>query len=368
MVPTAILVIDDSEDDREVCVRTLRRQPEIGEIHPASSGRQGLEVYRNTAVDCILLDYNLPGENGLAVLSEIRELDPYCPVIMLTGQGSEEIAVNCLKHGASDYIVKDAISTTVLRRAILNAVDKRDLQRKLDDQRQEQEAFLRTLVHDIRAPLRHVVIMAEFVTTDLGTGVPNDLDRSLNTIVSAVGRLGDLVDTLTAYASLGGDIVFEQVALDRVAEAAIENLSQLIRDRNGEVTRGALPVVHGHAPQLTQLFQNLIGNGLKYNESPRPHVSIDCVERADGSCTIGVSDNGIGIPESRTVAIFEPFKRLWSRDRYEGSGLGLAICKKVVHRHDGEIWCESEKGRGSQFRFTLNPTDVSADPSPFASE
>ena len=132
-------------------------------------------------------------------------------------------------------------------------------------------------------------------------------------------------------------------------EEAKENLDVYICEQQAQVVIGQLPIVTGHHVQLTQLFQNLIQNGLKYNENPQPTVTIEQVD----NITVVVSDNGIGVPEKYRNTIFEPLKRLWGVDKYEGTGIGLATCKKIVARHQGEIWCTSNEGEGSKFYVRL---------------
>jgi signal transduction histidine kinase len=119
------------------------------------------------------------------------------------------------------------------------------------------------------------------------------------------------------------------------------------------VTHDDLPLVFGHAPLLTQLLQNLIGNGIKYCEADTPTVQISANPEAKGFWRISVRDNGIGIDKKFHQQIFEPFERLHDRGKYEGTGLGLATCKKIVERHGGRIWCESNQDRGTTFNFSL---------------
>lgn len=350
----AILIIDDSEDDRDVYLRLLRDLPSIGEIYCAETGDEGLATLRKSTVDCILLDYRLPGEDGLALLEKITALKgETAPIIVLTGQGSEKIAVAAMKKGASDYLVKDTISAIGLRRVVTNAIEKAELQQRIGRQQQEQELFIRTLIHDARAPLRHIGTFTKLIDEDIRAGDYEEVLEHASALSESARRIQDLIDTLAAYALLEGDIDFEPVAMNDVAKMALANLAQVIADRGAEIDVAPLPMVTGHTPQLIRLLQNLIGNGIKYCDADAPEMSISAQQYGDKHWLFQIKDNGIGIPSDRLAFVFQPFKRLWSQDAYEGTGLGLAICQKIVERHGGKIWCESGSEEGSRFFFTI---------------
>jgi len=134
-------------------------------------------------------------------------------------------------------------------------------------------------------------------------------------------------------------------------------LQDSISVRGARVTHGELPAVFGNAPQLTQLLQNLIANGIKYCESEIPTIHVAAEPRDGNTWLFTVKDNGIGIPEAYYSSAFDAFRRLPGSTNYEGTGLGLATCKKIVERHGGIIRCASELGRGTTFSFTLPGTD-----------
>jgi light-regulated signal transduction histidine kinase (bacteriophytochrome) len=257
-----------------------------------------------------------------------------------------------MKAGAKDYVVKDRITGAILRRAVVNAMEKASLIRRLAAQREEQTNFVRVLVHDVRAPLRGLTGFADMLAEDLETGLYDEVPEHVEMIKLSAARLNALVDTLAHYALLDSDMAFETVDMNDVATQVSDNLRLLIDERSAEVHVGALPHVTGHGPELVQLLQNLIGNGIKYNECSKPRISI-AVQSEGEEWVFTVEDNGVGIPEDKLKTVFKPFERLWSQDIYEGTGLGLAICQKIVKRHGGHIWCESDVGLGSQFCFTL---------------
>ena len=347
-----VLVIDDSEDDRELYARLLKHDMGVEAVDFARDGEEGLARYRVKPLDCVLLDFNLPGHDGLAVLERLKTIDPHVAVVMMTGEGNENIAVAAMKAGAMDYVVKDRITSSVLRRAVVNATEKASLVRKLAAQQEEQVNFIRVLVHDIRAPLRGLTGFAEMLAEDLEAGAFDEIPDHLNMIKLSAARLNALVDTLAHYALLDSALALEAVDMNDIVKQVLENLCSIIEERNASVEVETLPEVIGRATELVQLLQNLIGNGIKYNVRSRPAIKVSV--KSDGEeWFFSVRDNGVGVPEGKLKAVFEPFERLWSQDDYEGTGLGLAICQKIVKRHGGRIWCESEIGSGSRFCFTL---------------
>jgi light-regulated signal transduction histidine kinase (bacteriophytochrome) len=145
---------------------------------------------------------------------------------------------------------------------------------------------------------------------------------------------------------------FAPTAFLDVFNDAVALLESSIHDAGGQVACGELPVVMGDRPQLVQLMQNLIGNGLKYHGDKAPNVHVSA-KRDGNEWTFSVQDNGIGIDPKYYDRIFEIFKRLHDQTEYPGTGIGLAVCRRVVARHGGRIWLESEAGHGSVFHFTL---------------
>jgi len=185
----------------------------------------------------------------------------------------------------------------------------------------------------------------------------DDAREFIGYAVDGVNRMQSLIADLLAFSrvgSRGGG--FEPTDLDPVLQRALANLEAAIEESGARVTADALPTVRGDAVQLGQLFQNLVGNGVKFRgeDVPRVHVS---AERAGGEWRLSVRDNGIGIEPEYVERIFVIFQRLHGRAEYPGTGIGLAICKKIVERHGGRIWVESRPGQGSTFYFTLPAMD-----------
>lgn len=217
----------------------------------------------------------------------------------------------------------------------------------------ELDEFTYVASHDLQEPVRKLVAFSELLRKDVGDALPPRAAQDLAFIVDAALRMQRLVGDLLALSRTGKvSMVRERVALDDAVNRALEALELRLEESGASVSRVPLPSVSGDLTLLAQLYQNLIGNALKFVADQRPVISLTA-EQINGEWVFGVRDNGIGISSQYMDQIFQPFKRLHGRAQYEGSGVGLSICRKVVERHNGRIWVESEEGKGAWFKFTL---------------
>jgi hypothetical protein len=304
----------------------------------------------------VFIDYRLPGQDGLAAVTALRELMPYIAIIMSTGQGDEMVATEAMQRGASDYLPKAFITAQSIGRSAQNALEKAAMRKKIAQQKEELENFARLLVHDLKEPLNSVHGFASLIEQHLEQGKLEQSALSCRLIIRAIKRMRALIDTLHQYTQVEEEVPFEPLDMDRVMSDTLSNLEDLIKKRGARVTYDDLPAICGNAPQISQLLQNLIGNSIKYCEAPTPVVHVTAAPREGNTWLFTIKDNGIGIPDKYRQLVFQPFKRLHGIGQYEGAGLGLATCKKIVERHDGGIWCESNTGYGATFYFTLPGT------------
>jgi signal transduction histidine kinase len=355
---TKILIIDDSEDDRLVYRRALTKGVDIEyDITDVEDGEAGLAQIAATPPDCVLLDYSLPGRNGVEVLKRLRAHHAFVPVVMLTGQGNEMIAVAAIQAGAQNYLSKSTISTESVQRAIRVAIDHCALQRRIHDQQTSLEVFARALAHDLKEPVRTIRSFLGLLTTQESLSPKGS--GYFNHIAKAADRMADLIDAVFSYTKLDSSL---NTAAKEVCDVAAvltdmrESVGELIRERQAQITTGDLPLVHANRVQVLQILQNLVCNAIRYAPA-KPVIHVDAVEH-DDRWLIRVSDNGPGIGEALREKIFEPFKRLSKEGG--GLGLGLAICKRIVELHGGKIWHEPAPGSGSVFCFTLAKAEPGA--------
>jgi signal transduction histidine kinase len=217
----------------------------------------------------------------------------------------------------------------------------------------ELDDFTNVASHDLQEPLRTLTAFSDMLRKDLDQSLPEKAAQDVGFITDAAKRMQTLIQDLLALSRAGRVAKKrEKVSLGECADLALEALAIRMKETGARVTRDELPEVWGDSTLLTQLYQNLIGNALKFCGDQAPIIRLT-VEERDGSPVFGVKDNGIGIESKYAQQIFQPFRRLHSHAQYEGSGIGLAICRKIVERHGGKIWVDSEPGKGAHFRFTI---------------
>ena len=217
----------------------------------------------------------------------------------------------------------------------------------------ELEQFAYVASHDLQEPLRAVASCVQLLKKRYEGKLDARAEEFITHAVDGTKRMQALITDLLAYSRVGTHIhPFEPTACDTVLAEALANLSVAIQESGAVVQHDPLPTLLADASQLGQVFQNLIGNALKFRSERPPEVRITA-RREAGAWLFAVSDNGIGIEPQYFDRIFRVFQRLHTRTRYPGTGIGLAICKKIVERHGGSIWIESQPDQGSTFYFTL---------------
>jgi len=351
----AVLIIADEAGDRQQIGRAVKQTGLTCECVEAVSVDLALAACERQSFDLAIVDYHLPGRDGLDGVAALHERCPAMFIIMATGQGDATIATEAMKRGASDYIAKQNIHGQSIGRIIMYARKKAIMDHAIAQQREELERFADVLVHDLKSPISSIRGFATIISHAVKSGKA-DLNKIAD-YCERVVHLGEhmvaLVDTLHEYTKSEAHVEFEPVTLNLVVEDALSNLDQIISKKGARVTHDDLPFVFGHASLLTQLLQNLIGNGIKYCDVDTPRVHVSASPEGAGFWRISVRDNGIGIGQEFHEQIFEPFKRLHGRGKFEGTGLGLATCKKIINRHNGRIWCESNRDGGTTFNFSL---------------
>jgi len=248
-------------------------------------------------------------------------------------------------------LVADAIAQGIVRKRTELALQERA--RELARSNEELERFAYVASHDLQEPLRMVASYTQLLGRRYKGKLDSDADEFIAFAVDGVTRMQALINDLLTFSRVGtqgGALV--PLELGTALAAALINLRAAIESSGAVVTTDVLPTVLANERQMVQLFQNLIGNAIKFHgpEAPRIHIG---AEKLAGEWQITVRDNGIGIDPTFWNRLFVVFARLHNRSEYAGNGIGLAICKKIIERHGGRIWLESLPGRGSTFFFTL---------------
>jgi light-regulated signal transduction histidine kinase (bacteriophytochrome) len=216
------------------------------------------------------------------------------------------------------------------------------------------EQFAFSASHDLQEPMRNVKIFSELLTANYAEKLDGPALQYLAYLRNGAARMEMLLRDLLTYTQIPKfDDPVEPTDANEALTIALANLDGAISETSARITAGPLPLVRVHGTHLQQLFQNLVGNAIKYRSPDRPPAVHLTAERRDGRWIFAVTDNGIGIEPEYKERIFGLFKRLHSHDEYPGTGIGLSICQRIVERYRGRIWVESEPGQGSTFLFSL---------------
>ncbi len=408
--PVDILVVEDST------TQTLQLQHLLEQhgysVFTARNGLEAVERMESRIPTIVITDITMPEMDGYELCRRIRaDLRlSQIPVILLTSLSDPHDVVRGLQCGANNFIVKpydenflisriqyllanlelrrqaspemgieiffagqkhfltadrlqmvdlllSSYDTAVLKNQELQRVTEklRQQTRELERSNAELEQFGYVVSHDLQEPLRAVSGFLDLLHRRYHSQLDEKAEQYIDFAVNGAKRMQALIQDLLGYARLGTHgKVFTTVDCSAVVTDAVANLRAAIEESKATVALpDVMPKVNGDPIQLTQLFQNLLGNAVKFRVEDRQLVIRVAVERRNGSWEFSVSDNGIGIEERDYARIFQVFQRLHERGKYPGTGIGLAICKKIVERHGGAIWVESTYGQGTTFRFTL---------------
>lgn len=383
-----ILVVDDTPDNLRLLSTMLTEQGY--QVRKSINGKLALTAAFSHPPDLILLDIMMPDLSGYDVCKKLKEdaKTRQIPVIFLSALDTPMDKVKAFEVGGMDYITKPFHLQEVLARVenqltiqrqqkriseqnvqlmqqnlqLLQEINARKkaqqellrLNEELKRSNAELEQFAYIASHDLQSPLQVIVGNADMLEWKYADILGEKGSRYINQIVSAGMRMKQLIEDLLAYSRVGkGKSEFEPTDCLEVLQEVLENLQEHISEHQAIIDYCELPVLMGDRTQLLRLFQNLISNGIKFhrpNISPKIKIS---AEQNQSEWVFGIHDNGIGIECQNFDRIFELFQRLHSYDEYPGTGIGMTICKKIVERHQGRIWVESQVGVGSSFYFTL---------------
>lgn len=368
-----ILIADDRPANLELMASQL--EAEGYDVVVAQDGAEAVERATFVRPDLILMDVMMPGVDGLEACRRLRDapVTRAIPVIFMTALADPTQTVAGFEAGAVDYVTKPLDGAEVLARvrthlsmaAMRRALEAQNvrLRHEIAARETTQEALRRSNAeleqlayvasHDMQEPLRMIASYLQLIVQRYPDKLDDDGREFIGYAVDGAKRMQALIDDLLAYSRVGTKArPLEPVESEAVLDTALRHLRVAIEESGARIDRGPLPRVVGDASQLVQLFQNLVGNAIKFRGREPPVVSISCEERDDAWC-FEVRDNGIGIEAAYFERIFVLFQRLHGRREYPGTGIGLALCKRIVERHGGDIGVESRPGAGSVFRFTL---------------
>jgi signal transduction histidine kinase len=369
-----VLLLEDNPADEELVLRALRQHGFVVSHHVVQTPGEFLRCIRTEPYDVVLADYNLPQWRGMEALGLIREEGLDIPLIIVTGSLGDVPAVECIKQGATDYVLKDGLVRlpTSVRRALeekrLREDHKRaqqELARKIEElarSNRDLEQFAYVASHDLQEPLRMVATYAQLLAEKYRGKLDEKADKYIEYAVAGALRMQTLIKDLLQFSRIGRrGTERTQTDCNSVVQQVVKNLQGAIQESGALITYDHLPTVLADSSELLQVFQNLIGNAIKFRGPETPVIRLRA-EKQRTEWQFAVSDNGIGISQEHVEMIFIVFKRLHTRAEYAGNGIGLSICKKIIEHHGGRIWVESELGRGATFKFTLPCKEINKKP------
>lgn len=360
-----LLIVDDEIPQMTALCHTL--QDEGYTTFGFSSSRAALAAMRDQEFDVLLTDLMMPSIDGIALLSAAQEIDPDLVCIVMTGHGAVETAVRAMQAGALDYIQKPfklremlpvltrAMTVRRLRRS--NAELERRVRQhtvKLEAANQELEAFSYSVSHDLRAPLRAVIGYAELLAKDHHAQLDPDARQSIDGILAAGNRMGELIRDLLELARLSRQqLHMTRIHTLQLVKDVLSDLQQEYSDRRLDIRIGDLPECDGDESLIKQVFVNLLSNAFKFT-AHRADPVIEITGQQKGTEAIYcIRDNGAGFDMTHADKLFGVFQRLHSANEFEGTGIGLSIVQRIVGKHGGRAWAEGAVGSGATFYFSL---------------
>ncbi len=363
---THVLLIEDNPGDADLVRLRLVEGKHPVEVNCVERLADGLAALAKEAPSLVLLDLNLPDSQGAETFRKVLEKSPGVPVVILSGQDDEGLAMKALHQGVQDYLVKGNITSGALDRAMRYAVERQALLRSLEISRKQQlefkNQFLSHVSHELRTPLTCIHQYVTLLLDGLAGEMSVEQRGHLGTVLKSVNQLGRMVrDLVEATRAESGKIRLEPrcVSLDELTRSAAKMLENTAREKQVGLELGMdvrIPFIHGDPERILEVLINLMDNAIKFTPAGGAVTVQACLVPTDPEFVyVSVTDTGCGIsPEARNLI----FERLYQDpnavdNQRKGLGLGLYIARELVGLHGGRIWVASEPGRGSNFTFTL---------------
>lgn len=353
VAPVSVLLVEDNEYDETAFRRMVKQRDLNYSIVSAATGSDGLSKLDKEKFDIILLDFLLIDMDGLEFLKEVRSRGIDTPVVFLTGQGSEKVAVAAMKLGAYDYLTKmsDMSHLAQLPATVTQAIDQYRLRKEREQIEQMRSDFIAMLTHDLKNPLSTIISAAEFLSLSEGL-----LERQMRMVTLIEGASKDMLGLVENFLLVSKieagklEQTYEPVNINEVL-LRVFNMNKLHADNKGvrfeQELNPQMPLIDCNATQMFRVFTNLVGNALKFTSAGREIRIIS--EVSDNEVIVKVKDEGSGIAPDLLPFVFDKYKRSVTDDNPKGIGLGLYIVKMIVESLNGKVEVESQVGKGTTF-------------------
>ena len=377
-----VLLVEDNPGDARLIQESLAEATDDSfDLETTATLAAGLQRLGAGGIDAILLDLALPDSFGQETFVRAKAQAMGVAIIVLTGLVDDSLALKLVQGGAQDFVAKVDVTGNNLTRAILYAIERERLEQKfrklneeleqrirertadLEATNKELEAFSYSVSHDLRGPLATLHGFADLLLEKYGVALGDQPRNYLHRINEAVMRMSDLIEDLLKLARVGRQqLSLRDVSLHALVEEALLGLEGEISNRKIEWRIGSLPRIQCDPGLMKQVLTNLMSNAIKYTRPCDPAIIEVREVLIDGERAILVRDNGVGFDLSKAEKLFSPFQRFHTTAEFEGTGVGLATVQRIIHKHGGRIWANSEPQHGSTFYFTVGSQEKKGNP------
>src|SRR6266700_32452 len=384
--PLRVLHLEDDVRDTELVQATLEGEGIQSELTRVEREQDFLAALERESLDLILADYTLPSFDGLSALRIAQQRSPEVPFIFVSGTLGEDVAIEALKTGATDYVLKTRLGRlgSSVRRALQEVEERKERRRaeeeirtlngelerrvrertaQLEATNRELEAFSQSVSHDLRAPIRRIEWCQQILLDEYEPHLDGQARKYLHDIGDFAEQMSQIVHELLQLAQVGAsELKREPADLSRLAESILQKLQAAEPNRavDWSVTPGL--AAQGDYQLLRIALENLFENAWKFT-GQKDHARIEFgVETQAGRPIHFIRDDGVGFDMAYADKLFTPFRRLHSQEAFPGAGVGLATVQRIIHRHGGLLWAEAAKDQGATFYFTLPAAEPNREP------
>ncbi len=382
--PLRILHLEDDPLDAELVMSALDAEGIPFDMVRVTTRSDFVAALQTGSFDMIFADYSLPAFDGLAALEISKEKCPDLPFIFVTGKMGEELAIDTLKSGATDYVLKHRLSRLApsVRRAIAEVGERlkrrraekelrkhqehleqlveertaelRRVNKQLEAAYKDMESFSYSASHDLRSPLITIEGFARILEEDYAARLDEEGRRFLGIIRQNSRKMSQLIEDILSFSRVSTKGVQKSsINMEALARQVVDELEKESKDRKIAFEIHELPPAYGDLSMIRQVFLNLLSNAVKYTLTNDSAAIIIGGDRNEGENVYYVSDNGVGFETESANKLFLLFHRLHSQLEFKGTGVGLAIVKRIIEKHGGRVWAEGKVDEGATFYFSL---------------